>query len=251
MVASMAPLPRPQLGKAMPPNGLEGLSVLENIAAAATAAVPAVALTATRPLGVISSGSCGVLWILLLSILRLCRKVQKVSRRLVSAEAAAVEGSRFTTIDNVCVHYLVHDCASACQTSAPPPVLHFNHGFGANALTWDGLIEPLCSATCECTTEESSAFANLRLVAHDRIGFGLTSRPNELSKYHFDYNADLALQLLAQVGSVHASDSVPTPSYVLVGHSLGAVLSAKMAISTLGNCVTPQVGHGRKLTERS
>ena len=63
-------------------------------------------------------------WLLLLWALRLGRRVQKQSRRLCTPEEAAVEGSRFSDIDGVGVHYV--ECSRAAPAApATVPLLLF------------------------------------------------------------------------------------------------------------------------------
>ena len=193
-------------------------------------------------------------WILMLWAIRIGRRVQKQSRSLCTAAEAAVEGSRFSEIEGVDVHYVECSRAAPAAPAAAPLLLHLNHGFGANALTWDTLMEPLAaalSARGECEVP-------IRLVAHDRLGFGLSGRPTQLYKYREAFQAAVALQLLgvapsasgatpaaaatataaaaAAAASPASTPSALTPT-ILVGHSIGSILSSTMAVQQGGGSV--------------
>ena len=124
----------------------------------------------------------------------------------------------------------------------PPLLFHFNHGFGSNALTWEYLIAPLADAL---------ASRGVTAVAHDRLGFGLSGRPEEVAKYSSEHNAQLGARLVERVqGDADADDptaGTPTTAQalgggggggvaeaVLVGHSMGAIVSSQMASPPLG-----------------
>ena len=184
-------------------------------------------------------------WILVLWAIRLGRRVQKQSRSLCTAAEAAVEGSRFSEIEGVDVHYVECSCAAPVAPAAAPLLLHLNHGFGANALTWDTLMEPLAAAL----SARGDGEVPIRLVAHDRLGFGLSGRPTQLYKYREAFQAAVALQLLgaapsgvatataaaaaSAAASPASSPSALTPT-ILVGHSIGSILSSTMAVQQGG-----------------
>ena len=195
-----------------------------------------------------------VAWLLLLWALRLGRRVQKQSSSLCTAAEAAVEGSRFSEIEGVDVHYV--ECSRAAPaTPAVPLLLHLNHGFGANALTWDTLMEPLTAAL----SARGHGEVPIRVIAHDRLGFGLSGRPTQLYKYSESFQAAVALQLLGAAPSASgatpaqasaavatATTAAPAPAppltpTILVGHSIGSILSATMAVQQGGS------GHVRGL----
>ena len=81
----------------------------------------------------------------------------------------------------------------------------------------------VCTIQSESSTQvqELSGLTSLALLAHDRVGFGLTSRPKALDYYSRAFNARVALRLIDQL---HCD---PARRVVLVGHSLGASLSAR------------------------
>ena len=167
-------------------------------------------------------------WLLVLWVLRLGRRVQIQSRCLCSPAEAAVEGSCFKAIDGVDVHYVESSSPASPASATAPLLLHLNHGFGANALTWDTVIEPLTAALAARRRE-----GPVRIVAHDRLGFGLSGRPAQLYKYQTDFQAAVALRLLD--GAVPATSASPPPPTVLVGHSIGSILSATMAVQQAGS----------------
>ena len=200
-------------------------------------------------------------WLLLLWALRLGRRVQKQSRSLCTAAEAAVEGSRFSEIEGVDVHYVECSRAAPATPAAVPLLLHLNHGFGANALTWDTFMEPLTAAL----SARGQGEVPIRVVAHDRLGFGLSGRPTQLYKYGESFQAAVALQLLGAAPSASGATPVQAPAAVanatataapaalapaspppltptiLVGHSIGSILSATMAVQQGGS------GHVRGL----
>jgi hypothetical protein len=118
-------------------------------------------------------------WLLVFWVLQCVRKMQKQMARLVSTRAAACKGSSFRKLDGVELHYTQHTCGGNAspitQDVAPdgvaPLLVHFNHGFGANALTWDPLFAQLDGFLSARSDRVAS------LAAHDRAGFRLTSRP--------------------------------------------------------------------------
>ena len=193
-------------------------------------------------------------WILVLWAIRIGRRVQKQSRSLRTAAEAAVEGSRFSEIEGVDVHYVECSRAAPAAPAAAPLLLHLNHGFGANALTWDTLMEPLAAAL----SARGDGEVPIRLVAHDRLGFGLSGRPTQLYKYREAFQAAVALQLLgvapsasgatpaavatataaaaAAAASPASTPSALTPT-ILVGHSIGSILSSTMAVQQGGGSV--------------
>ena len=174
-------------------------------------------------------------WLLLLCALRLGRRVQKQSRSLMSPEEAAVEGSRFSEIEGIGVHYVECSRAAPAAPAAAPLLLHLNHGFGANALTWDTLMEPLAAAL----SARGQGEVPIRVIAHDRLGFGLSGRPTQLYKYCESFQAAVALQLLGALPSAPPAGggaaAPPLPPTILVGHSIGSILSTTMAVQQGGS----------------
>ena len=134
-------------------------------------------------------------WLLVIAVLNLGRRLQKQSARLISERAAAVDGSRFAEVaPGVVLHY----------TLLPPPsteahggggyrplLVHFAHGFGANALTWDPMFESLGSKLADVAPR-----TGLWLAASDRLGFGLSPRPRDAALYGQEPGATFALALV-------------------------------------------------------
>ena len=235
---------------AVPPLSLTELALLT------AASLPAVALpAAASPLPSFSSLRsvtalllCAVRGVVCFCVLRLARRLQKHRSQLVaSEEQVAVEGSRFARVfPGIVLHYLLAPASQPGPSDPPPLLMHFNHGFGANALTFDPLFESLGSALAKRSPRTAVWFA-----AHDRVGFGLTSRPREMIKYADEPAAAHGLRLLdmveplvtgpppspTQVGAEPQEPPPPgaragrsRPPTVLVGHSLGGALSARMAV---------------------
>ncbi len=169
--------------------------------------------------------------VLVFAALRLGLRLSKQRDVLVSERQAAVEGSEFVELaDGARLHYLLSASSppplaeNNRSPSAAPILFHINHGFGANALTLDPLIESLGAAV-----RASVPGAPVWLCAHDRLGFGLSSRPREAREYGVACGAALGLGLLESLplGDARAHSACRT---VLVGHSLGGSLSARMAV---------------------
>ena len=98
-------------------------------------------------------------------------------------------------------------------TAAPTHMVgvHCYHGFGANTASWD-LLRPQLAASLRGL-----------VTCHDMPGFGLTSRPTQLSRYSLSFNGALGRSVLDRQGQVGAR--------VLVGHSLGAACVAAEVIN--------------------
>jgi len=231
------PEPRHSLSLASRPLTLGTLSPSENVVSALVAILPTTChcwhhKKMCHPLLLIS-------WLLVLLILRLGRRVHKQSRSLRNPEDAAVEGSCFAAVNGLSVHYVKNLLTTTAPRSSPSLLLHLNHGFGANALTWDPVIAPLASALAEHGRSRISA---VHILAHDRLGFGLSGRPSQLYQFGEDFQAGTALGLLdAMPGACSAATPEsasaplpPPPLMVFVGHSIGAVLSARMALQRRG-----------------
>jgi pimeloyl-ACP methyl ester carboxylesterase len=109
---------------------------------------------------------------------------------------------RFTIVEGVEIRY-------RDRGTREPTVVLF-HGFGANALSWEPVVEDL------------SAFG--RVIAFDRVGFGLTERPLAWegdNLYATTSQANLALDLMDALGVDRAA---------LVGHSAGAAVATLIAL---------------------
>jgi pimeloyl-ACP methyl ester carboxylesterase len=97
---------------------------------------------------------------------------------------------------------------------------HFNHGFGANSLSWFPLLPVL--------TEQLGISC---AYAHDAPGFGFTDRS---SRYIDDFSCDRSAEIgLALLNSHEAAENPVSANstVLLVGHSMGAFTTLKMALS--------------------
>ena len=139
-------------------------------------------------------------------------------------EQAKIEASKFlNTCDKTTLHYVaalppVASDGSDGQVKRVKALLHCNHGFGANCFTFDPFLRALPSS--------------IAAVAHDRVGFGLTSRPRAFQYYGPDAACNHGLQLIEAIrnkGNTHAR--IPPSPTVFLGHSMGAAVSARMAAS--------------------
>jgi pimeloyl-ACP methyl ester carboxylesterase len=109
---------------------------------------------------------------------------------------------RFTVVEGIEVRY--RDLGGGGSTFV------LFHGFGANALSWEPVVEDLTALG--------------RVIAFDRVGFGLTERPLSWEGEH-PYatvsQADLALGLM---------DALAVDTATLVGHSAGASVATIIAL---------------------
>ena len=114
-------------------------------------------------------------WLIVFAVLQLGRRLHKQSSRLVSEREAAIEGSAFANVaPGVVLHHILSppSTTSAAGGEARGALLvHFAHGFGANALTWSPLF-----ASLRGSLERAAPRTALTLAAHDRLGFGLSPR---------------------------------------------------------------------------
>ena len=86
-------------------------------------------------------------------------------------------------------------------TSAATLLCHFSHGFASNCLTWAPFITAHLAPALHRRTDAGGAGceATLLMVAHDRPGFGLTSRPLTVEGYSEAAGARLALALVRRL----------------------------------------------------
>ena len=240
MVASIVPL-RAVGSRAAPPLALPALSLSDRLAILSLS-LPLSGTLSLLPLRATTMAPATLLgaaarWAVVAYVLRLLRRQQKQEGRLKTASAAGVEGSRFAAdLDDL--HYVLRRRGDVAPSlfRRPPLLFHFNHGFGSNALTWEYLIAPLADAL---------AGRGVTAVAHDRLGFGLSGRPEEVAKYSSEHNAKLGARLVERVQTDADADDptagTPTTAQalggggggvaeaVLVGHSMGAIVSSQMA----------------------
>lgn len=146
-----------------------------------------------------------------LTILRnalLQRQYQALQR---DADRLGDPDSLFFNVLGVTVHAKASRPDHAAPKDTPPLGVHCYHGFGANTASWD-LLRPRLAATLGAV-----------VTCHDMPGFGLTSRPGQLSQYSLSFNGALGRAVLDRQGGEGPR--------VLVGHSLGAACVAAEVIS--------------------
>ncbi|SPQ99064.1 unnamed protein product (mitochondrion) [Plasmodiophora brassicae] len=118
--------------------------------------------------------------------------------------------SQFMEVDRLSIHYRIHRHASSSQ------VICLLHGFGGGVFAW----RQVWSAFSEIAT----------VVAFDRPGFGLSSRPfgndlqaRKVNPYSFQYAVTLTQAVLANLGIDRA---------VFIGHCTGASLAMTLAMES-------------------
>lgn len=126
--------------------------------------------------------------------------------RDVPPEVLAEPDSLFVEVDGIRVHY--KEVAPFCATEVDERLaVVCMHGFGGGTFSWRHLMEPL-AMQCQC-----------RVVAFDRPGFGLSSRPpvlrNQPNPYSLSSQAQLTLRFCKAIGLRRV---------VLLGHADGALL---------------------------
>ena len=163
--------------------------------------------------------------------------------KLVPAETLQLPASRFVPVSSssssssssspLKLHALVHEHGQDKQGSSY--LLHFNHGFGASSLSFEPVLESISAAL--------GRDAPTLAAAHDAPGFGLTQEPawGEDGLYSFDNNAELGRLLLQELeeekrkgkmgGRVATEET--QQQHVFIGHSMGSLTSAYMALNKL------------------
>ena len=109
---------------------------------------------------------------------------------------------RFVELNGIEVRYR--------EAGSGEPVYLLLHGFGASVRSWDLVLEGLA--------------VQGRVVAFDRVGFGLTERPMEWdgeSPYGSPAQVGLAIALL---------DELDIREAIVIGHSAGAEIGAALAL---------------------
>lgn len=157
-------------------------------------------------------------------IIRHCWRLRKQSALCIYTEKGlATASSQFTRSGRSTLHSISHSAGHG----RPSLICHFSHGFAANCLTWEPFFPTLAHSL-------SGPEARVVLLAHDRPGFGLTSRPADVDGYSESVCADLAIDLVRQ--AVAASEDgrhgapLSGPKLVLVGHSLGCAQAMRVAL---------------------
>jgi pimeloyl-ACP methyl ester carboxylesterase len=125
-------------------------------------------------------------------------------RGTVSPELLADPDSRFITLRGLRLHYKI--------AGQGRPAVLLLHGLGASLFSWHRVMDPMAQTAT--------------VIAFDRPGFGLTSRPmpgewTGASPYGPEFQADLVAELL---------DALGLDRVVLVGHSAGGRIAALAAL---------------------
>lgn len=119
-------------------------------------------------------------------------------------EKLADPDSRFVCVGDLRVHYK--------RAGQGQPALVLLHGMGASVFSWREVMGPLAQSRT--------------VIAFDRPGFGLTSRP-----LPGDWQGESPYSAEAQVGlMVGLLDALGIPKAVLVGHSAGGSIAALTAL---------------------
>ena len=152
-------------------------------------------------------------------------RLLKQSHVLQPEVGLATPSSHFTK--SSCHSHVLHSICHCEGRAHDAPIVccHFSHGFAANCLTWEPFFPLFAQALSRASTK-------LVLVAHDRPGFGLTSRPTHLDAYSESTCTDLAVDLVEQTMAAarRHEDADPSEGLVLIGHSLGCAQSVRMAL---------------------
>ena len=138
--------------------------------------------------------------ILFLFLLTSCRSIPE-PKGLLPPQNFTDDDSRFINVDGIDVHYKESGTGSV--------ELLLLHGMLGNVDSWN-YITPYLSKTC-------------RVIAYDRLAFGLTERPPVTEKNN-PYTAEQA-ELLA----LHLMAAIEVKKPVLVGHSAGGNLAVRLA----------------------
>ena len=135
------------------------------------------------------------------------------------------------------LHALVHRHRPSLPLSSSPTkkiLVHCNHGFGANALSYEPVLESLSSTL-------GQLFPTLA-AAHDAPGFGLSESPAEAKDeekqeegglYSFENNARLGGRMMEALKEDGGREQGWEEQHVYIGHSMGSITSAHMALNKL------------------
>ena len=104
--------------------------------------------------------------------------------------------------------------ASDNRRRRPALTVIFLHGISANSATWRSTIRQL---------QRESGLENLRLITLDLLGFGKSLQADWLDYDYATY--DSALRATLKHLKIHSP-------YILVGHSMGALIAANFAAAT-------------------
>ena len=183
-------------------------------------------LFTVAPVAAFGTLACGSL------VIRQCWRLRKQHCILETEERLATPSSSFTRCGSVTLHSIGAQISLANDDDDAADVLcHFSHGFAANALTWEPFFAVLANAMPRAR--------GLTAIAHDRPGFGLTSRPTQVEAYAEAACTAYALELLSHVMPSRAADESNTAAtateggqrLVLLGHSLGCAQAIRMAVA--------------------
>lgn len=134
-------------------------------------------------------------------------------------ENVPVQTKGFAT--SVGLHWLEYTNPSpeARQLDQARKILHCNHGFGASSLSWLPCLRGL--------TRKLGCSVGL---AHDRLGFGFSEPPSEISNLEKDFlfstaGSSRVASSLLETKSLGKNDTV-----VLLGHSMGTLTTLRLAL---------------------
>ena len=160
-----------------------------------------------------------------------------------AAAAATVTGAPPASVCTKKTHLKLHALVHRHQPSPsflPPSskqiFLHCNHGFGANSLSYEPVLESLSSRL-------GQLYPTLA-AAHDAPGFGLSDSPAEAEEkeeggreegglYTFENNARLGGRLMEALREEGGREGGREEQHVFIGHSMGSLSSAYMALNKL------------------
>jgi len=141
-------------------------------------------------------------------------------------ELVADQNSLFKKILGVNVHYKKVQSPRPLRVGPGRRVaMCLSHGFGANTYSYEyAFLDPLRRQV------------NGTFLAFDTTGFGLTERPQQLSKYTFEFIGKLMIELL-DTECVESPERKPNtkakaPLRILVGHSMGAQCAVRAALAS-------------------
>ena len=209
--------------------------------------IGAVMILIVTPLVVIAPIAAFIVCAAVYAIARQCCRMCKQCSVLQSEACLAMQTSRFLSCpgvhgQNVSVHHIT--AVAKPQHENGIMVCHFSHGFASNCLTWEPFFATFKRSLHGSHAGKCTQHLRLVLMAHDRPGFGLTSRPDEVDGYSDASNTRLGLYLMQQIARRQASSRTPaSPSsaissrsnseeqLLLCGHSLGCAQVVRMAMA--------------------
>lgn len=145
------------------------------------------------------------------------------SDRTVTVRELASADSKFIMVGAVEVHY--HLSPGSCMEDQDGVHLLLMHGFGGSVQSWNQSTQALCALPFVKS-----------VMAFDRPGFGLSSRPlpsggryedNEGRSFPNPYTVEYSVDLLHKMMSLL---NLPSKNTILVGHSTGGALALRACI---------------------